>query len=591
LADPASNGVTVATVPNSGPGFTTFRFNRRGIELGTRNSLRDTSTFQISGGVVVDVGNDWTWRTEGQFGRSSITQSQTGNVSIAAVREAVLTTDGINCSSGNADCSPLNLFGGPNGVSSAAAAFISRTGIQYDFVEQLQIISTLGGEISGLKSPWAESGISAVFGVEYREEEAQSQPDSVLGPDVLGFNQSLPVGGGYDSYEAFMEADIPVFQDTAIGSFGINGAFRFSDFSSIDGGVKTWAVGGDWEPVDGIRFRAQFQHATRAPNIGELFSAFTNGFPGANDPCLVGGGYPGLGVDPALDALCISTGVPAALLGVATQSNGQIEALFGGNPLLGPEDANTLTIGGVFQPAFIDGLTLQVDFFNIKVPRAIGAVGLQTIFDLCYQSNVTAFCNQIVRDPATGETGNPGNLIEVLPQNLAFLQAKGIDGRIDYNLDLGSLGSASLLYVGSYTLINGAQSDPLSPFIDCPGTFAGNCGEPTPEYKHVVQAGWNYGALTTSVRWRYIGSVVVDPTAASSAGASDLSDDIGAFNYVDITLQYAVNENLDLTVGVQNILSKDPPILGSTFSEQANTFPATYDTLGRQLFFGASLKF
>lgn len=56
-------------------------------------------------------------------------------------------------------------------------------------------------------------------------------------------------------------------------------------------------------------------------------------------------------------------------------------------------------------------------------------------------------------------------------------------------------------------------------------------------------------------------------------------------------MRYAVNEHLDLTVGVQNITGKDAPILGSTVSEQANTFPATYDTLGRQLFFGASLRF
>jgi outer membrane receptor for ferrienterochelin and colicin len=56
-------------------------------------------------------------------------------------------------------------------------------------------------------------------------------------------------------------------------------------------------------------------------------------------------------------------------------------------------------------------------------------------------------------------------------------------------------------------------------------------------------------------------------------------------------MQYAVNENLSLTAGVQNILGKDAPLLGSTVNEQANTWPATYATLGRQLFVGASVRF
>ncbi len=63
------------------------------------------------------------------------------------------------------------------------------------------------------------------------------------------------------------------------------------------------------------------------------------------------------------------------------------------------------------------------------------------------------------------------------------------------------------------------------------------------------------------------------------------------FNYVDVTLGWAVSEHLDLSIGVQNITGKDAPLLGSTVNEQANTYPATYDTLGRTVFFGASLRF
>jgi len=590
LGDPASNGVVVGSVPNSGPGFTTFRFNRRGIELGTRNSLRDSTTFQFAGGVKVDVGNDWVWKTDAQFGRSGIATIQSGNVSIAAVREAILTTDGVTCSSGNSNCSPLNLFGGPDGVSAAAAGFISRTGAIIEEVEQTQIISTLGGEFSAIKSPWAESGVALVVGVEYREESARSIPDSVLGPDVLGFNQAPPAAGSFDVYEAFMETQIPVFEDTAIGSLGVNGAFRYSDYSTAAvGGTYSYAGGAEWAPMEGLRLRGQYQRAVRAPNIGELFTAISNGFPGAQDPCSTGafGSFALVNpLGPTIAATCTLTGVPLANVGTAFQSNGQIEALFGGNPNLFEETASTLTFGAVIQPSFIEGLTVQIDWYNIEIDDAIAVIGLQTILDSCHRLNSAAACAVIVRDPSTGEITSPF-LPNLGATNIATLQEKGIDFQANYDFDIGSLGSIAAVYYGNYRLKSNSIPDPVTGLVECSGLFAGRCGEPTQNYKHTAQVSWIYGPLTTGIRWRLIGGVDAEP----GTGVSDLSDSIDLFNYVDVTLRYGVNENLDLTLGVQNILSKDAPILGSTNSEQANTFPATYDTLGRQLFFGASLKF
>jgi outer membrane receptor protein involved in Fe transport len=587
LGDPASNGVVVPGVPNSGPGFTTFRYNRRGVELGNRNSLRDSTTFQFAGGVTVDVGNDWVWETEAQFGRSAISTIQSGNVSISAVREAILTTDGVTCLSGNPNCFPINLFGGPDGVDPRAAAFISRTGAIIEEVEQTQIISTLGGEIGALKSPWSESGVALVLGVEYREESARSIPDSVLGPDVAGFNQAPPAAGSFDVYEAFMETQIPILEDTGIGDFGINGAFRYSDYSTANvGGIVSYAVGGDWAPTEDIRFRANYQRAVRAPNIGELFTAVSNGFPGAQDPCSDGpfGSFNVMNpLGPVIAATCTATGAPPAAVGTSFQSNGQIEALFGGNPNLSEETATTLTFGAVLQPSFIEGLTVQIDWYNIEIEDAIASVGLQTILDSCHRLNSAQACSLLSRDPATGElfATNLG------AQNIASLQEKGIDFQLNYNFDIGSLGSINTVYYGNYRLKSNAVPDPITGLVECSGLFAGRCGEPTQNYKHTMQTSWLYGPLTTSVRWRLIGGVDAEP----GTGVSDLSDDIELFNYVDVTMKYAVNENLDLTVGVQNILSKDPPILGSTNAEQANTYPATYDTLGRQLFFGATLKF
>lgn len=580
----------VAGVPNSSASTYVIRFNKRGEELGPRISNRDTSTFQISGGVKVDLGKGWTWNTDAQFGRSSITQVQSGNVSIAAVRDAVLTTDGVTCTSGNVGCAALNLFGGPGSISPAAATYISRTGAQYDTVEQTQIVSALNGVVDSFHTPWAKSGLGLAIGVEYREEYANSLPDSVLGPDVLGFNQSLPVAGRFDVYEGFAEVQLPLIEDKPFfHHFGLNGAYRFSSYSlSNVGGTHSFAGGLDWEPVESVRFRAQFQRAVRAPNIGELFSARTNGFPGAQDPCSTGNGSfatgaPGL---PAtIAATCTATGVPAAAVGTSFQSNAQIEALFGGNPNLSQETANTYTYGVVWQPTFLDGLTIQADYYDIFVRDAIFTVSLQSILDSCHRLNVASACAVITRDPSTGEITTPF-LPNLGGSNIGNLSTRGIDFQVDYSKDIGTWGSLGFKYNGNYTLENGFKTDPTTPFKECKGLYGGQCGEPTPKYKHTAQLSWLYDAFTTSLRWRYIGAEKSDV-----AGLSNLSDDIGAYNYLDATVQWNLNDHVEITAGVQNITKKDPPILGSQTAEQANTYPSTYEVLGRNIFIGASLKF
>ena len=261
------------------------------------------------------------------------------------------------------------------------------------------------------------------------------------------------------------------------------------------------------------------------------------------------------------------------------------------------ESSDTYTVGAVWQPDFVDGLALQVDYYNITVDDAIATVGLQTLFNECYRDGISNSCAPFfgTRNPTTGEFANPF-VPNLAAQNISTLEVEGIDVNITYGFDADQLGlpadagSFTFQYYGSYALTNGFQTSPTADFIDCIGFYAGNCGEPTPEYKHTAQFGWLFGPLTTNLRWRYIGSLVADEDGVGFA-ASDFSDDIGAFNYLDVTTQYSVNENLDLTVGVQNITGKDAPQLGSTFSEQGNTWPATYTTLGRQLFFGATVRF
>lgn len=161
-----------------------------------------------------------------------------------------------------------------------------------------------------------------------------------------------------------------------------------SDYSTV-GNTQTYAAGLGWEPVDSLRIRTQYNRAVRAPNVGDLFSPATNGFPGATDPCSGGLGSYDAGV---IAANCIASGVPAAAVGTPFQSNAQIEALFGGNANVDEETADTFTIGAVWQPNFISGFTMQVDYYNIEIEDAIATPSLQNLLDECYRQDIQSAC-------------------------------------------------------------------------------------------------------------------------------------------------------------------------------------------------------
>jgi outer membrane receptor protein involved in Fe transport len=585
----------IASDPNSnnGDGTADIRINRRMQEISTRNSLRDTNTFQGVFGLRGDINDNWSYDVFYNYSRSSVSQILSGNISVSAFQEALLCDGGPTALASGCTAPALDIFNGENTVSPAAAEYIARTGAQVDVVEATQAVASISGELESMASPMANIAPAVVLGVEYRENSASIRPDSVLGPDVRGFNQSLPIEGAFDVYEFFTEVDVPLITDRpGIESLNFTGAFRMSDYSTI-GNAQTYAAGLGWEPVEGLRFRTQYNRAVRAPNVSDLFAPATNGFPGAQDPCSSGLGSFDSGV---IVANCTATGVPAAAVGTPFQSNAQIEALFGGNQNVEEEVADTVTVGAVWQPNFINGFTLQLDYYKIEIEDAIATPSLQNLLDECYRQDIQASCDFFAgaRNPSTGEMANPF-MPELFSSNLAVFEAEGVDLRVDYMWDAEQmglspdLGSFGVNYYSTFTIGNGYQTSEVAGFVACEGLFGGQCGEPTPEYKHVVQGSWYWGNLTTSVRWRHVGGVDIEPSYAGFV--SERESSIDAYNYLDVTFGYDVTETARISVGIQNVTDEQPPELTSTSSEQANTWPATYDPFGRRLFLGANLRF
>ncbi len=592
----ATAQAALAQLDTDGDGSATTFIGRRMEETGGRVSNDDRYAYQFQTGFKGTILNDEIdFDVYFQTGQSQNNNDLEGDISLTRYLEAVnVTADAAGnpvCVSGNAACQPLNIFGQGN-ISAASADYVrNRINAKTEYNQNVFALNFAGDTESLFTLPGGAIGWAAGF--EYREEEFDFRPSDALAQGaLLGFNSAPPVTGGFDVYDIYAEFYAPILADRPGAELlALEGAVRLSDYSTI-GQVETYKIGGEYAPIEGLRFRALYNTAVRAPNVGELFSPTSNGFPGAQDPCSTSNNPVAAGIA----ALCEATGVPAAQIGDSgdgpvnpafyQQRNDQVEGVFGGvNPDLAQEEAETFTVGGVWSPAFIDGLTVAIDYYDIEITDYITVLGggAQGVFDQCYGAafNPTLdpnnqFCQAINRG-ASGES-NP-----LLPNaNSGFLQTAGIDVQADYGFEIDAIpGSFTANYTALFLDKWDFQASPASALRTCDGQFGNFCDDPIPEYKHIAALGWANGPFSTQLRWEHIGE-----TESDDGGA----DQLDSFNYFNLNGAWDINDNLRLSGGIDNLLDEEPPILGSN-AEQANTFPATYDVFGRTFYVNAKVRF
>src|SRR5262249_44489814 len=148
---------------------------------------------------------------------------------------------------------------------------------------------TLTGDLGGigLQSPWAAESIKMVVGVESRTDRLSNTTDSLLSGDDLAGQGGATIGisGHTNVLDLFTEIRVPLVQDAPFADqLSVDAAYRYSDYDPIT--TDTYKFGADWAPIPDVKFRGSFQHAVRAANIVELFTAQGfNLFDLPGDPC------------------------------------------------------------------------------------------------------------------------------------------------------------------------------------------------------------------------------------------------------------------------------------------------------------------
>ena len=573
---------------------------RRLLEVGPRIGSDTRNTFQATLGLRGEITDSIDYELFYSEGRTNNSSFQEGNVNIGRFQQALLLADadgdgnvdpGAGCADPSSNgstvgCAPLNIFGEGN-ISEDAAAFLRTAVSTTDETLQRVLQGNITGEL-GENASLTDTPIGFALGAEYIENAFEFRPSQdVAAGTIAGFNGAPPVSGDFNVYSAYGELAIPLLEGLPFAeNVNLELAGRVSDFSTV-GTEYNWKVGGDWAVSNLLRLRGNYNTAVRAPNIAELFSPQGENFPGAADPCSASGA-PGGEISEALRALCVATGVPAGVVGTEgiDPASGQVRALTGGNPDLDAEQADTWTIGAVVSPNLFDGFTLAVDYFDITIEDSVAALagGTSGILQTCYTDTVAGGLGSIFCDAVNRGADGSILFVTTLAQNVAEEKLRGVDVALSANTNTdflfdGALGDMYVSYLGTYTIENSFTAFEGADATDCAGQFGLFCGEPQPDYTHFATLGFNAGMLNVQGTWRYIGSVDDDGTTGQTFAVTEIGDR----NYFGLSATADLNDAVAVTLGVENLLDDEPPILGDN-QEQANTYPATYDVFGRTFF-------
>jgi iron complex outermembrane recepter protein len=552
---------------------------KRNSEGGPRISAIESNSFRVVTGVEGELGlGTWFYNASFLYGRNSSNEANINDFITSRLDDAIRS-------------GAYDVFT-PGGVTAAQAAALSGTGMRQGATQLMSVNAYLTGDI-GVTIPGARDPIAVVVGAEWREEKYDVDTDANMSTgNFTGLGgPRLPISGRIAVQELFTEVNVPLVRDMGfLKSLDADLGYRYSDYST-SGGVNTYKVGGTANVADIVRVRGGFNRAIRAANTGELFAGTQIALFSGDDPCA--------GATPSFTlAQCQNTGVTPAQYGsIPASPANQYNQFIGGNAGLDPETADTFTIGLVVTP--LQGLTVGLDYFDIKITERIGVIGANNILNFCGTTGDPALCNLIRRNPASGDlwvgsSVDTSGYITNLNANFGEFRRRGVDLTAFYTMNVLG-GRLATSFTGTYNLEDTVA--PLAGFnddatYDCAGKINTSCQ--TPQWRHSMSLRYSRDSWTANIRWRYIGELDYVLTNGNPGTQDQIlvnnGGKVSAWNYLDLSGSFDVTKNVTLTAGVNNVLDKAPPMVGGTLILNANSIGG-YDQLGRFLFANVRVRF
>jgi len=563
---------------------------RRPLEAGPRIFDQNVDSWMLSGALNgnLELGSrTHYWDVSLNWGRNNA--SQTGH-NIFNARKLALALGPTDVCAATPGCTPFNMFGGQGTITPEMLAFVTYTQNDTSNQELNDVAFNLSGDVFDLPA----GAFAYAFGLEYRKETGEFNPDSIAQSGETADVPASPTAGEVKVKEAYLELRAPLLANLpAIQRLELSGAVRSSDYDTF-GRDEVYKLGLYWRVFNDLAFRANWAEGFRAPNIGELFNTGSRFDSAIDDPC---NNYQASG-NAALIANCQALGVP----GTFRQLNQQISVQTGGNPTLVPETSDTYTIGLGYSPSWaknaswIEDLTFDVNYYNIKLDDAIQAPSAQAQLVSCVQTLAPAFCDGIVRGPGGAVIAFANQLT-----NIGGVETEGFDWT--FTLSTPEFGFGSLRFTWANTYLAGYKefTAGATPGSVVESERAGiELGSPIRgyvRYKSTLATDWQKGDFVTSLTLRYLSALDANcPAAAASQNlCSDPAngiDELDAKVFADLQVAWSPtlwDQAVQFALGINNILDEDPPPCRAC---DLNNYDGTiYPIPGRYIHARAAIKF
>jgi outer membrane receptor protein involved in Fe transport len=377
------------------------------------------------------------------------------------------------------------------------------------------------------------------------------------------------IRGNYDIKELFNETVFPLLKDQPfMKSLTFQGAVRWADYAG-SGQIWSYKAGLDAQFTKEIRLRGTYSRDVRAGNISDRFDRTG-------------------GIGSAIDRKTAPAGGPPT----QTTTAQSFTVVMGGNPEIKPEKGDTFTVGLVYQPDWLPGFDMSVDWLRVKLSDAIEQYSAQDIVNKCYLEGDQDQCSKITRDASSGT--DVIIFVNQSKQNINKSMYDGVDFELGYSHGIHVFGGAERLSArlfGTYlresstTNFAGVKTDntgslPAQLFTKKANMVLTYMNGP---FSWNLNGRYNNGGYTSST-WN------VPPATGAITWVAD--NHTGGSVYWDTRIGYRLSVgggDLELFGNVQNLFDRDPPlVLQQGIGLQT---AGGYDQIGRRYVVGVNLKF
>ena len=503
----------------------------RAVDMGVRTEETTYDYYRFLGGLKGEIGDSgWKWESAWVYNENNSLNTQGGELSRASLKEAMADTG--------------ELAFNPFGYRVHTDAQLANLG-QTLTTQGKTVLQSYDIRLSGHLFDLPAGTVALAAGYEHRFESIDIIPDKAQqSGDTVGFNSSNPLYGERDIDSGFAEIFVPI----ASGSAGFNELSatvagrvdQYSDFGSDFNPLFNLK----WQPIDDqLTIRASYSQSYVAPSFGGLYTVDQQSYPEVRNP--------------------------------VTGEFDQVSAIYSGNPDLKPHTADTYTAGFVYQPDYIEGLTLAVTYFRIE-QEGIPGGSPQYIMDENFRTSevneqtgqkdlTTGTYSELVDfDPDAGGAGGKYSEVRVPRLNLSKVEADGLDFEISYARETENYGTFASYLNASYITTFEKETIPgsgMQDYLDRYSTDDFGFGS-IPNLKGYLGVDWSHEKIGVGVIVNYLSSYEDGRLAYDD---DEPVPNIDSHVTLDLRLSYQLPYDVMASVGVLNVTDEEPPYAKASF--------------------------